>query len=70
MPTPHYNASGALVGWTDSKPKETTMIQFVACKSRKTAWRKCPWASFITKVEGGFMCYETVTDRATWRNQK
>lgn len=44
--------------------------QFVECKSRKTAKRRCPWAAIVTKVEGGFHAFESVADYVTWKNQK
>ena len=45
-------------------------IKFVECKERKTAWEKCPWASVVVKVEGGFMAFESHTDYSTWISQK
>lgn len=45
-------------------------VEFVACKTRKTAVRRCPWAARIVKVQGGYRCFESVTDHAIWRNQK
>jgi len=44
--------------------------QFVDCKSRKTAWRRCPWAAAIIKVEGGFLAFESLDDWQTWDRQK
>jgi hypothetical protein len=44
--------------------------QFVECKSRSTAQRRCPWAAVIAKVEGGFQCFESAADYKTWRGQK
>lgn len=43
---------------------------FIDCKSRKTAWKRCPWASVITKVEGGFHAFESWEDFRIWKNQK
>jgi hypothetical protein len=43
--------------------------QFVECKDRRTAKRRCPWAARIVKVEGGFMAFESVADYYTWKNQ-
>ncbi len=31
---------------------------------------KCPWAARITKVEGGYMAFESLDDYYTWTNQK
>ncbi len=44
-------------------------IVFVECKSRSTAKRLCPWAIKIVKVEGGYHCFESITDYKIWRNQ-
>lgn len=38
--------------------------------SRYIAAKVCPWASRISKVVGGFMCFESVADYETWKNQK
>ena len=44
--------------------------EFVECKSRKTAVRKCPWAAKIVKVEGGYHAFESIEDWRIWKNQK
>ena len=44
--------------------------KFVECGTRYQAAKECPWASKIAKVRGGFMCFESVEDYKTWRNQK
>lgn len=43
---------------------------FIECKSRKTAKRRCPWASKIVKVEGGYHAFESIDDWQTWRAHK
>ena len=43
---------------------------FVQCRSRSTAKRRALWAAVIARVEGGFMCFESVADYQTWRNQR
>ena len=43
---------------------------FVECKHRSTAKRRCPWAAVIAKIEGGFRCFESVTDYHTWKKQR
>lgn len=43
---------------------------FVQCKTRKQAADECPWASKIVKVEGGYMCFESISDYETWQAQK
>jgi hypothetical protein len=48
----------------------STRVQFVQAKTRKQAVAECPWAAKIVKVEGGYMCFESITDYETWRNQK
>ena len=44
--------------------------QFVQVATRKAALDACPWAAKVVKVEGGYMCFESVTDYETWRRQK
>jgi len=44
--------------------------QFVECKARRTALRRCPWACATAKVEGGFMVFESATDYRIWKGQK
>lgn len=29
-----------------------------------------PWAAKLTRVEGGYQAFESVTDWETWKNQK
>ena len=43
---------------------------FLDCRSRATAWRWAPWASSITKVDGGFLAFRLETDFQTWKAQK
>lgn len=43
---------------------------FIECKSRGTAQRKAPWAAIISKVEGGYMAFESLGDWQVWRGQK
>lgn len=44
--------------------------QFIECKDRRTAMRKATWASKVTKVEGGYIAFESVADYETWKKQK
>jgi hypothetical protein len=44
--------------------------EFVECKSRSTAKRRCPWAAKIAKVSGGYLCFESVEDYRIWKQQK
>jgi hypothetical protein len=44
--------------------------QFVQTPNRKQAEKECPWAAKIAKVEGGYMCFESINDYETWRRQK
>lgn len=44
--------------------------EFVACASRNTAKRRCPWAAVIAAVEGGFMCFESTAAYKRWRRQR
>jgi len=34
------------------------------------AWEECPWACVVTKVEGGYICFESQDDYATWKAQR
>lgn len=45
-------------------------IEYVECKSRRTARNRCPWAAVISKVNGGFMAFESIFDWKTWRKQR
>jgi len=38
--------------------------------SRKEAVNEAPWAAKIVKVEGGYMCFEYISDYQVWKNQK
>jgi len=44
--------------------------EFVMVKSRKRAVEKCPWASFILKSEGGYWCFESLSDYQMYINQR
>ena len=38
--------------------------------TRRMAAREYPWAALIVKVEGGYLCFESVVDYETWKKQK
>jgi hypothetical protein len=42
---------------------------YIECKTRRTAARRCPWASKIVKVVGGYRAFESIVDWQTWRAQ-
>lgn len=42
----------------------------VEAASREEAFEMCPWAAEVFEVEGGFMCFESMTDAETWEVQK
>ena len=44
--------------------------EFVEAKTRKDALKSCPWASFLSKVNGGYMCFESYGDYRIYINQK
>lgn len=44
--------------------------QIIDCRSYATARRRCPWASVIAKVIGGYIAFESVEDYYTWRGQR
>ena len=45
-------------------------IKFVQTENAKDARKSCPWQSRIMKVCGGYMCFESIEDYKTWKNQK
>jgi len=44
--------------------------EFVSCKDRRTAKRRCTWAVVIAKAEGGYWCFESLADAVVWGMQK
>ena len=44
--------------------------KFIETESRNKAKKACSWSTTIAKVCGGFMCFESVDDYKTWKNQK
>ena len=44
--------------------------ELVKCKSRQTAYRRCPWAVIVAKCWGGFMAFESMADYEIWKKQK
>ena len=44
--------------------------QFVECKSKTVACKKCPWASVVIRVTGGWLCFESYLDYMMLKNQK
>jgi len=42
----------------------------IEAKNKKDAINKAPWAAKVKKVEGGYMCFESVEDYKIWDNQK
>ncbi len=43
---------------------------FTTAKTREKALKDYPWASKVVKVEGGYMCFESIDDYETWKKQK
>ena len=41
--------------------------QFVECRTRNTARRRCPWAVVIAKACGGFWAFESWDDYRIWQ---
>lgn len=41
--------------------------QKVKAKDFAQAFEICPWASEVSKVRGGYMCFESVTEHHTER---
>lgn len=44
--------------------------EFIECNTLKEAYSKCPWASKIVKVYGGYRAFESISDYEIWINQK
>lgn len=44
--------------------------QFVAASTRYAALKACPWACSVFRVDGGYICFESATDAATYRKQR
>lgn len=44
--------------------------EFIACKTKATARRHCPWAEMIGAAPGGFMAFEDLADYVAWRKEK
>ena len=44
--------------------------QFIPCKDRRAAFRRCPWAAVVIKVEGGYHCFESFNDFFIWNKQR
>lgn len=44
-------------------------IETIYCSYKYQALKLCPWAALCFKVDGGFKCFESVSDGATWLSQ-
>ena len=44
--------------------------ELVQTNVKKEALKECPWASKAVRVFGGYMCFESIDDHNTWKNQK
>lgn len=44
--------------------------EYIQVKTAKEAAEIAPWASYLQKVKGGYMAFESVNDYETWKNQK
>lgn len=44
--------------------------EFIACKSRKTAYRRCPWAAKTVSVTGGYIAFESIADYLVFKGQR
>ena len=44
--------------------------QYCEVESKKEAEFMCPWACKIIKTEGGYLCFESLEDYYTWKDQK
>lgn len=43
--------------------------EFLQVKTYRAAFAVAPWAAKISKVDGGYMTFESAADYETWRNQ-
>lgn len=41
--------------------------QFVKAKDFAQAFERCPWASEVSKVRGGYMCFKSVAEYKTYK---
>ena len=44
--------------------------KFTQSKTRYRAQKDCPWASVITKVVDGYICFESRSEYEIWKKQK
>jgi hypothetical protein len=42
----------------------------VQANTARQARKLAPWAARVAKVCGGYKCFESVQDWATWKNQR
>lgn len=42
---------------------------FIPCASRSAASRRAPWAAKISKADGGYIAFESITDWQIWKGQ-
>lgn len=47
----------------------TMRKEIVEVATREEAEKACPWAAVIIQVEGGWICFESVTDAEVWQAQ-
>jgi hypothetical protein len=57
--------------WPEPNRRKTKMrTQFCEVETKEEAEEMCPWACEIIEVEGGWKCFESADEAATWENQK
>lgn len=59
-----------VTGWPSPKEEKTMRQSFAQVETREEAEIECPWACEIIEVEGGWMCFESADDAATWAAQE
>lgn len=48
----------------------TMRKEFVEVETQEEAEDLCPWAAEIIEADGGYWCFESVTDAEIWKAQE
>ena len=44
--------------------------EFIPVATRREAYKACPWAAIVIRVEGGFRAFESLLDVRVWMRQR